>query len=277
MPITGGVKFFTGNKVLAADGGTIVASSGQIVAESAIDKNPITVWTSVGSNDATTETLTLTFNEVEINRLLLQHHNFKDFNIQYWNGAAWAHFAGVVGLDGSLANITETAFADDTAYYEFDPVTTTQLRLQILKTHVANAQKFIAQIIACTELGTFEGFPRIRPLEHDRNERIKEMLTGKVLVQKGVDSFACKIDMNKYPPDLSGDLDLAMTLFDSEDPFLVWLCGGRRGGSYFRYTLRGFRLRDIYLMQLVKRVSLEYHGGGYLNPVSVDLHLREHV
>jgi hypothetical protein len=277
MSITGGIKFFGKNLVLSEDGGSIVASSGDIVSGYAIDKNPITFWESVGSDDTTTETLTLTFDEVEIDRLILQNHNWKDFNVQYWTGVAWSHFASVIGLDGAKANITETAFADDTAYYEFTPVTTTKLRAQVLKTQVVDDQKYLAQVIACTEIGTLQGWPLVRDVRHSRNSRKKEMLSGKVLVQKGIDSFACKIDFQNYPTSYSEDLDLAMELFDREDPFLVWLCGGRRGSSFFRYTNRGFRLRDVYLMQLVSDVPTDYMGGGYLNPVNLELVLEEHV
>lgn len=277
MAITGGVKFFGKNLVLEEDGGSIVASSGDIVSAYAIDKNPVTFWESVGSDDATTETLTLTFDEVEIDRLILQNHNWKDFNVQYWTGAAWAHFASVVGLDGAKANITETAFAQDTAYYEFTAVTTTKLRIQVLKTQVVDDQKYIAQVIACTEIGTLQGWPKIKNVKHSRNSRKKEMLSGKVLVQPGIDSFACKLDFQNYPASYSADLDLAMELFDREDPFLVWLCGGAYGSAKFRKTLRGFRLQDVYLMHVVADVPVEYMGGGYLNPVGIELALEEHV
>jgi hypothetical protein len=280
MAITGGVKFFEGSKILAADGATITASTGDIVSENAIDKNPITFWTSVGSNDATTETLTITFTAEQIDRILLQNHNFKDFNVQYWNGSAWTHFANVVGIDGAKTNITETAFADDTAYYEFAAVTTTQLRVQVLKTQTANAQKFVCQIIATLEIGTFNGFPKIKSPTHSRNSRVKTMLSGKVLVQKGIDSFSVKIDLDKYPVRdalYRADLDLAMTLFDEQDPFLVWLCGGRRSTAYFNYTARGMRPRDVYLMQLIKDVQPEYVNSVYLNAVSITLDLEEHV
>ncbi len=277
MAISGGAKFFTRNYALEATGGTITASTGTAVQDYAIDKNPLTFWTSVGSNDSTTETLTLVFASQTINRVILQNHNFKDFNIQYWNGSAYTHFSSVVGLDGSKANITETAFADDTAYYEVASVTTTRLRIQVLKSLVVDAQKFISQVIACYELGTLQGYPLVKGMKFSRNERIKQMLSGRVLVQKGIESFAVKLDFEKYPTSLSADLDLALTLHDANDPFLIWLCGGRRGSSYFRYTARGFRLRDVYCVQVTKAIGLDYYKSGYLNPVSLELQFEEHV
>lgn len=275
--ISGGIKFFRPNRVLGSDAGTIAATSGDIVSANAIDKNPITFWTSVGSDDTTTETLIQTFPETQIDRLLFQDHNFKEFVSEYWNGSSWTAFTDVVGIDGPRSGISETDFADDTAYYETALVTTTGLRTQVTKTQVPDAQKFITQIIATTEIGTLQGFPTIKAPAHSRNSRVKPMLSGKVLVQKGIDSFAVTLDFDRYPTSLVADLDLAMSLFDEEDPFLVWLCGGRRGASYFRYTPRGMRLKDIYLMQLTKDVKPELLSGVYINPVSIQLTLEEHV
>lgn len=275
--ITGGIKFFSKNQVLEIDGGSITASSGDVVAESAIDKNPITSWISVGSDDSTTETLTLTFPSATIDRILLQNHNWREFTVEYWNGSSWTSFANVVGLDGSTSGISETDFADDTAYYEFDEVTTTQLRIQVVKTQTADEEKNIAQVIACQELGTLQGFPMVKRLRHSRNERKKTMLSGKVFIQKSIDSFECRIDFQDYPGSYSADIDLAMSLFDREDPFLMWLCGGRRGADYFSKAVRGFRLQDVYLMQVGKDVTIDYRSGGYKNPVNLSVDLEEHV
>lgn len=278
MAISGGIKFFNKNKILEVDGATIAASvSGDILAEYAIDKNPITFWTSIGSSDATTEELIVQFTSQTFDRLILQNHNFKGFNVQYWTGAAYGHFAAVVGLDGSKANITETAFADDTAYYEFTPVTTTRLRIQCNTTQVADAQKFISQIIFTEELGTLSGYPIIKSPEHSRNERVKTALSGKAIIQKGIDSFSVVLDFDRYPSNNAGDITLMMELFDSEDPFLVWLCGGRRGTTYFPHTARGFRLRDVYQMQATGKFKPEYYKGIYTNPLGLEVKLIEHV
>lgn len=278
MAIGGGIKFFNKNKILEVDGATIASSvSGDILAEYAIDKNPITFWTSIGSSDATTEELIVQFTSQTFDRLILQNHNFKGFNVQYWSGAGYSHFAAVVGLDGALSNITETAFADDTAYYEFTPVTTTRLRIQCNTTQVANAQKFISQIIFTEELGTLSGYPIIKSPEHSRNERVKTALSGKAIVQKGIDSFGVVLDFDRYPSNNAEDITLMMELFDSEDPFLVWLCGGRRGTTYFRHTARGFRLRDVYQMQATGKFKPEYYKGIYTNPLGLEVKLVEHV
>lgn len=277
MAITGGIKFFTENRMLAVDGAVIIVSSGDTVAEDVIDKSRDTFWRSVGSSDVTTETLTITFGEVQIDRLILQDHNFKGFTVQYWNGSTWTHFANVVGLDGSKANITETAFADTTAYYEFTAVTTTKIKISVTTAQTTNAEKYLCQAIACSEIGTLTGFPQVKTPKFSRKTRRNEMLSGKVSVAKGAEFFSVKLDFEKYPTSLYADLDLAMTLTDRDDPFLVWLCGGRRGASYFRYATRGFRLKDIYCMQATKDVAPEYYRSTYTNPVGLELQLEEHV
>jgi len=277
MAISGGIKFFNQNSFLSSAGGSVVASSGAVTQNNCIDKNPLSYWRSVGSSDAVTETLTITFPSTTISRVALLDHNFKGFNVQYWNGAAFVHFSGVLGLDGAKVNVTETIFSKDTAYYEVTPVVTTQLRVQVTQTQVANAEKFLSQAIGTTELGTLAGYPDIKSATHSRNERKKEMLSGKFLVIKGIESFETSLGFDNYPPSLSADLDLMVSLFERETPFLIWLCGGRYGSAYFRYTLRGYRLKDMFVVQITGDFKMEYRNNTYVTPVSFEVPLKEHV
>lgn len=275
--ISGGIKFFSLNKNLLSLGASITATSGGTTKDYALDKNPLTYWRSVGSNDATTETLVVTLPLATINRVLLVDHNFKGFNVQYWNGAAFVHFTGVVGMSGAMANITETAFAKDTAYYEVNAVTTTQIRIQVTTTQVVNAEKYLSQIITTSELGTLTGYPKITSPKLSRNERSREMLSGKVTVVKGIESFEVGLNFDNYPGLLSTDLNLMFSLFDREEPFLLWLCGGRSGSDYFRYQLRGWRLKDIFAMGITSDYAVNYLRNTYTNPVDLSFKMKEHV
>jgi hypothetical protein len=280
MSITGGVKFFDSSQCLAVNGAVISASSGDSTSLNVLDRNPQTKWRSSGSTDLVTETLTVTFDSAKtINRLFIQDHNWKDFSIQYDNGGTWTHFASVVGLDGSKANITETVFADDTAYYEFASVTTSALRIQVLKTQTANQEKYATQVIATSELGTLVGYPQISPIEIDRNSRVKQTQSGKYVIQKSDETVSFSLEFDNYPTatEYNADIDLVMTLHDRETPFLAWLCGGRRGTRYFRYTLRGFRLRDLFQMQITKALKLKYANSVYVNPIGASLVLEEAI
>lgn len=282
MSITGGVKFFNRNQALFEFGATATASSGEVAIARALDKNPITKWRSLGSSDSSTETITVTLPDaITIDRIILQDHNFKQFQVKYDSSGMFTDFTNVLGIDGSLGGgISETAFADDTAYYEFDSVTTSSIQLTIDTTQTVDAEKFISQIIVTSEIGTFNGFPLISGITPSRNQRNRKVLSGRSIVQKGQETMAFDLDFSNYgvsKADFRADLDIAMTLFDREDPFLVWLCGGRRGSDYFRYTLRGFRLKDIYQMQTLNDYELSYRDNVYINPASLKVDLEEAV
>ncbi len=398
MAISGGIKFFDKSINLAADGTTIVGSTGDGSSASAIDRNKLSKWRSSGSDDTTTETLTLTLpTSTSFDRLLLLDHNFLDFNVQYsdttlftisvtqqgtgglpeitdvtvpsgatmppaasfdifsaadatgyyvWfdknntsidpakagktgievdfiegdsdsdiaaaaataitaigdfgatslgavititnaaNGVTtdateeeFKNFDSVLGLDASIpAGIIETAFADDTAYYEFDSVTSDKLRIQILKTQVVDDEKNINQIIMTTEKGTLVGFPEIiTPLR--RNSSIRQLLDGRVSVSKSEETFNYSLNFSGYPAqtDFIPDVDLMNTLFDGEDTFIIWPCGGRRGSLFFNTTLRGFRLKDAIQSQIINDpFEPSYVRGIYVAPINLNVEMREH-
>ena len=177
-----GCAFYTRSKCLFQDGSTVVASSGTASADRCLDRNPVSYWRSVGSTDATTEELEITFAAAQtFDRLFVMDHNWKGFNAKYWNGSTYVDFTSVSGLSGSQASVTETAFSADTSYYEFAEVTATKIRFQITTTQVVDAQKYAAQVIVCKELGTLVGYPDIKDTEVSRNLRTEKMLSGRFL------------------------------------------------------------------------------------------------
>lgn len=280
MAITGGVKIFNKNQNLFEDGASGTATSGSSAVNRALDKNPVTKWRSVGSTDAVTETIIVTLPTAQtIDRILLVDHNWKEFTVKYDVVGVFTDFTTVVGLDGALGGgITETVFADNTAYYEFDAVSVTILEITVTKTQIANAEKFITQIISTDELGTLEGFPLIKGLTHTRNSRRKKMLSGKTLVQKSEESLKFKLQFKNYPGRTLGpDLDLMFTLFDREENFIVWLSGGRRGTEFFRYTLRGFRLEDVPECQVERDYKVSYTKNVYIHVNNVTVSIAEAV
>lgn len=277
-----GIKFFEPSMNLQVNGASISATSGDASSAYAIDRNPFTYWRSVSSTDLTTETIEIDFaSSMTINRLLCLDINWKQFTIKYDLSGAWTDFTSVVGMDGALVGgISETTFADDTVYYEFASVTTTKIQINILKSQVVNAQKYVAQIIATLEIGTLQGFPQVSSSMHTRNARSQQALSGKYVIQKSDESATYKINFSNYVSNqsaYSADFDLLMTLFDRDLPFIVWVCGGRRGSKYFGYTLRGFRLKDAYTMQLAGDYDLSYSQGVYKLSVNNSIVLQEHI
>ncbi len=278
MAIGGGIKFFKRSQNLYADGATISASTGNAAAPRSIDRNPITYWRSVSSNDLTTETITITFDDDKtINRLLLVDHNWKAYNVKYFSGGSYVHFSSVVGIGGSLSNITETVYATDTAYYEFASVTTSAIQITITSTQTANQEKYINQIIATQELGTLQGYPIIKSLTLDRNPRVKEMLSGRTLTLKSEQNFETTLEFKDYPASLSADIDLMFALYDREENFIIWICGGRNGSTYFKKQLPGFRLKDVFQVQTSSAIKPTYSDNIYTCPVNFTLRFTEEV
>jgi hypothetical protein len=278
MAISGGIKLFDRSKCLASDDAEAVASSGDASAPRALDRNPVTYWRTSGSSDAVTETYELTFPaDTTFDRILLVDHNFKSFNIKYDVAGVWTHFASVTGISGSLSNITESTFDQDTAYYEFTQVTAPKILISVTTTQVTNAEKYLAQVIVTSELGTLQGFPIIKSTELNRNLRVEKMLSGRVLTMKSDEAFSVNIDFKDYPPSLSADIDLMMGLHDREQNFLVWLCGGKFGSTRFKKQLRGYRLRDVIPVQLTSAMKLSYSSNVYMNPINFSVELEEDV
>lgn len=276
--ISGGAKFFSKNKAWLKDGATIDATNSDASADRMIDNNPFTYYRSVASSDAETITITVTLPaSTAFNRLHLIDHNWKSFNIKYLSGGSFVHFASVTSLDGSMANITETTYARNVSYYEFTEVTTTQVQIQVTTTQVANAQKYCNKLILSSELGTMEGYPSIKGTMHSRNVRTQKMLSGKVLSLKSEESFAVNFDFKDYPARLSNDIDLMFSLYDKEDPFQIWICGGRYGSEYFTKQMKGYRLQDIYQVQANKEIKPIYSDNVYKNQVNFSVEFLEAV
>lgn len=279
--ITGGAKFFYPSMCLSVNGANATAADGNTTPNYMLDRNPFTYFYTVGSNDSTTHTITVTMSSsVTINRLFLIDHNWKQFTVKYLNNlGAWTDFTNVRGLDASLGSISETTFADSSAYYEFDSVTTSSIQITVTKTQIANQDKYCAQLVITSEIGTFAGYPVIKPITLDRNAKVQKTLSGKISTLKGDESAAFGFQFKSYPSAAAYnvDIDLVLTLQDLDTPFLVWLCGGRRGSTYYNYTLRGFRLKDLYLMAITQPLALSYTANVTKNSLNADLEIAESI
>ncbi len=265
LDISGGVKFFNFNQALFKNGNTASASSNDGAAKYTIDVSKYTRWESVGSNDITTESITINFkNPTTIDRLLLIGHNFKEFTIQY-NGTN--DFTNVSGLGGSLVGgIVETDFSVDTAYYSFTEVLINSITISISKTQVVDAEKFLNQFIGTTELATLIGFPRVSNVLHNRNIKASKAISGKNVLQKSYETTSFRLGFKTYP--IQADVNLMEDLHLKEDSFLVWLCGGRFGTDHFTIEQRGWRLEDVYNMQVSRPLGANYEKGIYNNGVN---------
>lgn len=279
MAITGGIKFFKQSKILDATASAPISGDASVTA--LLDSNTETFYRSIGSSDAVTEEIEITFAEDKvIDRIFVANFNGKDFNIMYDVAGVWTHFSNVIDINGSQSNITETAYANNTYYGEFDSVTTGKIRIQILKTQVANEEKFINQVVVTQEIATLVGFPEIKDVTLNRQLRVKKTISGKASVQKSLESFNFGLTFKDYPSTdvYNIDIDAMLELNDSEDPFITWLCGGRFETKFFKYALPGFRLKDIVQTQVSSPYKLNYTGNYYAGPVNIaSVKLIEHI
>lgn len=268
LDITGGVKFFDRNKALFRDGNTANASTNDAAAKFMLDISKYTRWESIGSNDITTETITINFKTTTtLDRLLLIGHNFKAYSIKYNDTE---DFTNVSNLDGDLVGgIVETAYDKDTSYYKFDSVEVSSITISIDTTQVVDEQKYCVQFIATTEVGTFAGFPRIGNVQHNRNIKGSKVISGKNVIQKGYEVTTFRMNFKSYP--VQNDITIVDGLHEREDSFLVWLCGGRYGSEHFTIEQRGWRLEDVYNMQVSRPLNANYEKGIYQNGANTRL------
>ena len=274
--IDGGIKFFEQNYALFRNGGRATATSNGDSAKYMLDISRYTRWESIGSNDLTSETITIDLGTPKrIDTLLLSGINLKEFSIKYSAGATFLDFSNVVALNGKTKTaVNETAHEYDAAFYQFDPVTVSQIQIIASKTQVADQQKIIGQMIATEEIGTLLGFPRMRPLA-SRNETKAKALSRRYVIQKTYETNRFRITFKMHP--YQNDEDIIEKLFDRDDPFLVYPCGGRTGKPYFKIEQKGWRAGDIYNVQTTGRMKNEYERGVYSLGFNKSITLEEHV
>jgi len=274
--ITGGVKFFDRNFALLREKAAAIASSNTDSINFVLDISRYTQWESIGSSDIVEETITVTFPfSKTIDTIFLADMNFKDFSVQYFNGVTFVDFANVFGVNNeSKTGINETGYAYDTGFYQFDEVSTLQIQIKCLTTQTVDAQKFLGQIIATYEIGTFQGFPRIKS-DSNRNETSAKALSRRYVVQKTYETNTVNINFKTHP--FQNDIDIANELFNREEPFLVYPCGGRTGSPYFKIEQKNWRLNDIYNVQILGKMKNDFEKGVYSLGVNKSLRMVEHI
>lgn len=270
MSFTGGISFYERNKALFEDGSIASASSNNSAANLILGTNKFFQWESIASDDTVTETITITLEENnDITRLFLVDHNWKEFTVKF--GSTPSDFTNVVGIDGALGGgIAETAFARDTAYYEFDSVNTNIIEITVTKTQVADEEKSLVMFITTEELGTLEGFPPNKGIGLDRNEKQDRAISGRMHVVKSYESARMELTPKTYSGVTNAigqaDIDLLDSLHDRNIPFIVWANGG--SPDQFRFSQRGWRLKDVYQMQTVKGTRNAYDKNIYVSGVN---------
>jgi hypothetical protein len=111
------------------------------------DRDQDSKWTTSGANsDATEVSVAVEFYESgvavsrTIDRILLINHNLKDWHLDYWDGSAWVLLLTVTAdaLGNTLKTLSSTA--------------TTKVRLRATATQIADAEKFVGEMVVCALL-----------------------------------------------------------------------------------------------------------------------------
>lgn len=164
-------RIFTKNYVSQDD--TITVSHGDATKAYLYDRDNASQWMSSGANDDATQiSIEVVFKEGStavdrtIDSFFLINHNLKNWDLEYWNGSAWA----------ALAN--ENADDGDYTFKSFGEVTTSKIRLLCDETQTADAEKAVGEMIACALQMDFGQLQDLVGMERRDRERTREITLG---------------------------------------------------------------------------------------------------
>jgi hypothetical protein len=262
--MAGQIIFFEKNKADFSNQDVVAtATEGNDFIRNVLNRNNLTAWITTNSVDANDTTVTLDMADTKtVSDILLLKHNFKSFNIKYWDGATYQDFTPA---------INESTNTLDSNYFEVTPVSTSRVQLIIHGTQTADTDKVLYQFIVTEKLGRLEGWPLIKSPTLSRNRQKTVMLSGKTSVMENIGSYSVVLKFTSFSSEF--DLSIIEALYSKIDGFLFWPCGGVE--SQFRTIREGYRMEDIYLMKPTDEYSPEYDKGLYKSGMSLDVKLTE--
>lgn len=226
------------------------------------NRNNNSGWATTGSADGGSTTMVASFGETKsFTDILLVGHNFKNFNLKYYDGTNYIAFSTPIdSTDNTLS----------TTYHSFTEVSTTAIQLKMNGTFVANSDKYLKQFIVTESLGTFTVEPQIKP-QWDKDRKATKFLSGKSFVAKAAGGFNVTIKMKTVYNE--ADLSLVETLFNMYGGFLVWPCGGDT--SQFETIREGYRLQDIFFMDITNEYQPEFNDSRWAQGMPIEMKLVE--
>lgn len=241
------------------------ASQGSTYASYLLDRSNRTAWVTSGSVDSDLTTIDIDFTEARyIDFLALVKTNAKSYTWKYWNGSTYVDFATAI----DVTNNTKS-----TVYHRVTEVLTQKLRVTIRGTMIADADKYVYQLIATSMIGQLAGWPVIKKPTHNLNRIVNRMLSGKVSVAESVGGFSMDLEVANWKSD--ADLTIVERLYSIGEGFLVWACGG--DATQFSTERIGYRLEDFFLMRPTDNYMPEYVKGLYKTGLKIKIALAECV
>jgi len=270
MPSTGQITFYRKNHIDLDRPNPILSVTDSVAIEDGSaslqflrNRNNNSGWITSGSDDtANTELLIDLKDFQDVDQVMLVKHNFKDYLVEYWDGAAFQLYVDTVG------DIKDTTILDN-------PVNTSKLRITIYTTQVTDADKTLRQLIVAEKFGSgaFEGWPIIKNPKTSLNKRKNKMLSGKTNIVEKRGFFSCELNVKFLGID--GDLEMIEDIYFQREGVLMLLSGGDE--DQFRNKRIGYRNEDIILVRPVDELNLPYAQGVYANGIKLKMKLEEVV
>lgn len=222
-------------------------------------------WSTTGSNDAANTQIDIDLvDDYSVDRILLIRHNLKAFTIQYFNGTSYVDFSTA---------INESANTQTTNEFTFDAVTTSQIRIIITGTQVADADKLISQLIITSAIGQFTGWPQILNPTYGRNKRTSRLLSGKTLVTTQTGFFKCSLSVENW--NIDNDLSILEEIYFSVNGVLMWLNAG--DDTQFSRTNISYRGEDIFLVKPTNEYIPQFYKSYYRSGLKIKVDIQEVV
>jgi hypothetical protein len=239
---------------------TVASNNGALFTQFLRNRNNNSGWATTGSDDSANTELEFLFNDFrEFDSIMLVLHNFKDFTIEWFDGAVWTLLETVTDNDKS------------TNYFEYDNlIEAAGIRVIVQATQTPDSDKFMRQFIVTEKIGDFEIEPLLR-VEIDKQRKTSPYLSGRRFVSSQVGGISIRMSQNGVFRE--NDLAIIERLYDFFQGFLVSVSGG----DIDQYeTLRfGYRPEDIYYMQCANEYEPNWNDGRYKQGINITVDLVE--
>jgi hypothetical protein len=247
-------------KVTVTD--TVAISDGQDIAHFVQNRNNTSAWLTTGSNDTANTTLEISLGDTtDITDIMLFDHNFKDFNIDYWNGLIWVNLSTIVDNTETTTLITYPTFPTD------------KIKITIGTTQIVDADKRLTQFIATELMGQLKSFPIISRTKVALNKKKNKMLSGKVSVTETSGFFSCELSVKLLKD--NDDLTLLENIHFSRQGVLLLLSGGDE--AQFSSRRLGYRNVDLFLVRPTTEWGADWYKGLYTSGMKIKIRLEESI
>ena len=230
---------------------SVASDNGQSISNFMRNRNLTSAWITTESNDSANTMIECIISDTStVSDIFLVVHNFKDFDIDYFDGVAWVNIASVTG------NIDDFYHAELTT-----PVITTKVRVIIYSTIIADSDKILTRLIITSKMGVgqFSSWPVVKNSTQGLIKKDSVMLSGKHRISQSVGSYSVRLDWKGVTT--QDDVDIIEQMFLGRKSFLLWISGGSE--TQFRFKITGYRRKDFYTVKPRKDYIADFYKGIY--------------